>query len=90
MDNFTIYCNDKYETIIYYNKYNAAINCLLQQHIYHCIKVVIKISSDYCNEIFYCTNLLPQNLLQQFASTIAMISMLLQWFFVVVINIFSL
>ena len=53
---FTIYCNDKYETIIYYNKYIIAINCLLQQHIYHCMKVVIKIFSDYCNEIFCCTS----------------------------------
>ena len=41
MNNFTIYCNDKYKTIIYYNEYNVAINYLLQQHIYYCIKVVI-------------------------------------------------
>ena len=77
MDNFTIYCNDKYETIIYYNEYNATINCLLQQHIYHCIKVVIKISRNYCNEFFCCTNLLHQILLQQLASTIAMTLILL-------------
>ena len=62
---------------MYYNEYIVAINCLLQ-HIYLCIKVVIKISSDYCNEIFYCTNFLPQNLLQQLTSTIAMTLMLLQ------------
>ena len=29
MDYFTIYCNDKYETIIYYKEYIVAINCLL-------------------------------------------------------------
>ena len=48
-------------------KFVIEINCLLQQHIYHCIKVVIKIFSDYYNEIFCCRNLLSQNLLQQLA-----------------------
>ena len=46
MNYFTIYCNDKCETIIYYNEYIIAINCLLQQHIYYCIKFVIKIVKD--------------------------------------------
>ena len=50
----------------------------LTLRIYHCIKVIIKISSDYINEIFCCTNLLPQNLLQQLVSTIAMTLMLPQ------------
>ena len=59
------------------NEYIVAINFLLLQHIYHYIKAVIKISSDYCNEIF-CYTKLPQNLLQQHTSTIAMILMLLQ------------
>jgi len=47
----------------------------------HCIKVIIKISKIYCNEIFYFKNLLLQILLQYLALTTAMSLISLQRFF---------
>ena len=48
----------------YRYKIFKTLNCLLQQHIYYSIKIVIKNFGVYCNEIFCFTNLLSQILLQ--------------------------
>ena len=78
---FAIYYNKFYEVIAYIYKIIEIVNCLLQQYIYHCIKVIIKIFRVYCNKNFCCINMLSQILLQHLVSTIAMTLMLLQWFF---------
>ena len=58
------YCNKIFEVIVYYYKIFKFVNCLLQQHIYKCIKVLIKIFEVYGNRIFFCCiYLFPQVLL---------------------------
>ena len=47
------YCNKIFEVRVYYYKIFKSVNCLLQQHIYNCIKVLIKMFEVYCNEIFF-------------------------------------
>ena len=75
---FTIYCNKIHEVIACCCKTFEPLNVLLQQHIYQCVKVVIKISKIHCSKSFYCTNLLSQILLQyikycNYSNTIAII-----------------
>lgn len=47
------YCNYIFEVIVYYYKIFKSVNCLLQQHIYNCIKILIKIFRVYSNGIFF-------------------------------------
>ena len=47
---FVMYCNKICKVTVYYYKIFKIVNFLLQQHIYDCIRIFIKIFEFYCKK----------------------------------------